>query len=117
MTKRRKGVLVRFHAPDPALAGHLWVGVDGPNDLSLSLVDNRAGEPVFLGPFTIAPGPAETAAPAYANVLIDFLSGSDALSVSGAEAEEAWRIVTPIVAAWTDGLVPLEEYPAGSDGP
>ena len=27
------------------------------------------------------------------------------------------RASTPVLAAWRDGLVPLEEYPAGSDGP
>jgi glucose-6-phosphate 1-dehydrogenase len=33
------------------------------------------------------------------------------------EAEESWRIVEPILAAWAAGEVPLLEYPAGSDGP
>jgi glucose-6-phosphate 1-dehydrogenase len=33
------------------------------------------------------------------------------------EAEEAWRVVTPVLSAWAAGIVPLEEYPAGSDGP
>ena len=34
-----------------------------------------------------------------------------------AEAEEAWRVLTPVLSAWSEDLVPLEEYPAGSDGP
>ena len=33
------------------------------------------------------------------------------------EAELAWRIVTPVVEGWAEGLVPLQEYPAGSEGP
>jgi glucose-6-phosphate 1-dehydrogenase len=33
------------------------------------------------------------------------------------EAEQAWRGVAPVVAAWQAGEVPLEEYPAGSAGP
>ena len=32
------------------------------------------------------------------------------------EAEEAWRIVAPVLEAWEAGLVPLEEYPAGATG-
>ena len=32
-------------------------------------------------------------------------------------AEESWRIVEPVLAAWSKDLVPLEEYPAGSHGP
>ena len=39
------------------------------------------------------------------------------LSVRGDVAEESWRIVEPILKAWRDGRVPLEEYPAGSAGP
>jgi len=26
-------------------------------------------------------------------------------------------VVTPVLSAWSKDLVPLEEYPAGSDGP
>jgi glucose-6-phosphate 1-dehydrogenase len=55
--------------------------------------------------------------PAYANVLRDVLSGGTALAVRGDEAEEAWRIVTPVLDDWAAGRVPLEEYAAGSDGP
>jgi glucose-6-phosphate 1-dehydrogenase len=30
---------------------------------------------------------------------------------------ETWRIVEPVLRAWQDDAVPLEEYEAGSDGP
>ena len=59
--------------------------------------------------------PAEL--PAYGRLLLDVLTGNPALSIRGDETEEAWRIVTPVLEAWSAGLVPLEEYPAGSDGP
>jgi glucose-6-phosphate 1-dehydrogenase len=45
------------------------------------------------------------------------LSGDSTLSVRGDEAEQAWRVVTPVLQAWADDRVPLEEYPAGSVGP
>jgi glucose-6-phosphate 1-dehydrogenase len=54
---------------------------------------------------------------AYSHVLLDVLRGECALSIRGDEAEEAWRIMTPVLEAWADDLVPLEEYPAGSAGP
>jgi hypothetical protein len=44
-------------------------------------------------------------------------TGGSALSVGAEEAEWAWRVVTPVLEAWRQGRVPLEEYPAGSDGP
>jgi glucose-6-phosphate 1-dehydrogenase len=56
-------------------------------------------------------------APAYVHVLADVLGGHSDLSVHADEAEEAWRIVTPVLDAWAADRVPLEEYPAGSDGP
>ena len=53
----------------------------------------------------------------YSRVLLDLLDGDSALSIRGDEAEAAWRIVTPILEAWEQDRVPLEEYPAGSEGP
>nr|WP_308738243.1 hypothetical protein [Kocuria dechangensis] len=39
------------------------------------------------------------------------------MSIRGEAAEQAWRIIDQIRAAWQTGKVPLEEYPAGSTGP
>lgn len=33
------------------------------------------------------------------------------------EAEEAWRVLTPVLDGWARELVPLAEYEAGSSGP
>ncbi|WP_261165954.1 glucose-6-phosphate dehydrogenase [Microbacterium sp. Marseille-Q6965] len=53
----------------------------------------------------------------YGQVLKGILDGDPLLSVRGDVAEESWRIVEPVIAAWRDGSVPLEEYAAGSAGP
>jgi glucose-6-phosphate 1-dehydrogenase len=50
-------------------------------------------------------------------VLLDVLRGDRTLSIRADEAEEAWRIVEPVLDAWHHGAVPLDEYPAGSFGP
>ena len=55
--------------------------------------------------------------PAYARVLLDVLTGGSTLSVRADEAEQAWRVVMPVLEAWRTNRVPLEEYAAGSDGP
>jgi glucose-6-phosphate 1-dehydrogenase len=39
------------------------------------------------------------------------------LSAHAGEAEAGWRIVEPILAAWADCIVPLQDYTAGGDGP
>ena len=54
---------------------------------------------------------------AYRSVLLDVLGGGSALAVHADEAEEAWRIVMPVLDAWAAGEVPLEDYAAGSAGP
>ena len=50
-------------------------------------------------------------------MLLDILNGRSTLSIRGDEAEQAWRILTPVLDGWAGGAVPLGEYPAGSTGP
>jgi glucose-6-phosphate 1-dehydrogenase len=61
--------------------------------------------------------PCQDEVGAYRRVLLDVLGGGSALAVSGAEAEEAWRIVMPVLDTWAAGAVPLEDYEPGSAGP
>jgi glucose-6-phosphate 1-dehydrogenase len=106
LARRRKLVLLRFRG-----GGELEVGIDGPRDVALRL--RRApGDPLELR----AAAPYD-GLPPYAHVLLDVLGGTSALDVGGDEAEQAWRVVAPVLAAWKAGEAPLEEYPAGSDGP
>ena len=70
-----------------------------------------------LVPLTLATHLAPAELPPYAQLLLDILTGSSALSIRADEAEESWRVVTPVIDAWSKELVPLQEYAAGSDGP
>jgi glucose-6-phosphate 1-dehydrogenase len=126
LARRRKGVVVRFrpvpHSPfgDDAArpaANELLIGIDGPESLALHLTGSAAGPPPHSVPLVLtAPAPASEV-PAYGRVLLDILAGGSTLSVRSDEAEQAWRVVTPVLQAWAGGLVPLDEYPAGSAGP
>jgi glucose-6-phosphate 1-dehydrogenase len=109
----RKMVVVRFRRSVPP-APEFRLGIDGPEEITLQLAgpDGQSREPLILG----GPPPA-SALPAYSMVLLDVLEGGNALSVSGEEAEEAWRVVTPVLEGWHEGRVPLQEYRAGSEGP
>jgi glucose-6-phosphate 1-dehydrogenase len=100
---RRKLVLVRFRG-----GGQLDIGIDGPEDVVLRL-DGAANEMLELR----SPAP-DDGLPAYAHVLLDVLDGTSELSVSGDEAEEAWRAVAPVLASWDAGGAPLGEYAAGT---
>lgn len=125
MSARRKGVRIRFRPPAESAFGpssehpvnELWIGIDGPNDVALQLGGAAAGPPARSAPISMRAAAPSSELPAYSRVLLDILSGGSALSVGGDEAEEAWRVVAPVIEAWRQGLVPLEEYPAGSDGP
>ncbi len=88
-----------------------------PDGVALELNLNGAGDPFALERRTLDLDLPPRRLSAYGLLLGEMLAGSSALSISDVEAEESWRIVEPILAAWAAGEVPLREYPAGSDGP
>jgi glucose-6-phosphate 1-dehydrogenase len=122
LRRRRKQAAVRFRPlTSPPFGGEqvadeLRIGVDGPDDVALHLAGRQAGAD-RLTRLTLSGEPPSLGLPPYGHVLLNLLSGDSTLSVRGDEAEEAWRVVTPVLEAWADGRVPLEEYPAGSAGP
>jgi glucose-6-phosphate 1-dehydrogenase len=119
----RKEVAVHFR-PVP----HLPRGMHGdppPNVLRFGLEpENVVVELSGVGPHANTLVPLTLTAdlelaelPAYGRLLLDVLNRDPALSIRDDEAEESWRVVTPVLAAWAKNLVPLQEYAAGSDGP
>ena len=54
---------------------------------------------------------------AYAHLIEEMLKGDPRLFIRGDEAEEAWRIIDPVMAAWAAGEVPMQEYAAGTGPP
>lgn len=119
LSTRRKGIVVHFRPVDRSpfneLANELWVGIDGPEDITLKLTGSPSSPEISALTFAAAPPASELSA--YARVLLDLLGGDGQLSVRGDEAEEAWRVVTPVLTAWAADDVPLEKYAAGTDGP
>jgi glucose-6-phosphate 1-dehydrogenase len=119
----RKEVAVRFRPVPHMPFGHdgdvlpnvLRFGLD-PEGLTLDLMGTGSGART-LAPLELTSEMSPPDLPPYGRLLLDVLTGNPALSVRGDEAEESWRVVMPVLSAWSRGLVPLEEYPAGSDGP
>ncbi|MEV2240956.1 glucose-6-phosphate dehydrogenase [Micromonospora sp. NPDC049891] len=89
----------------------------GPDRLGLDLNINGPGNPFELEQANLTAdfGPGDL--PAYGEVLRGAFEGDPTLSVRADVAEECWRIVEPVLAAWKAGTVPLQEYRAGSAGP
>jgi glucose-6-phosphate 1-dehydrogenase len=105
-----------FGGRDPARPNRLRLAVD-PDRIGVDINLNGAGDPFDLEPAELALDLAPQELPAYARLLVDILDGDPTLSIRGDEAEEAWRIVEPVLASWQAGEVPLRTYPAGSSGP
>lgn len=86
----------------------------GPDAMSLELNVNGPGDPHVLGraELTAEFGPGQLLA--YGEVLEGVLDGDPALSVRGDAAVECWRIVAPVLKAWSQNEVPLDDYRAGS---
>jgi glucose-6-phosphate 1-dehydrogenase len=123
LAQDRKEVIVRFRpVPHPGLFRGRNVG---PNVLRFGLEpENVALELTGIGSHARALSPLTLKAqlepaelPAYGQLLEDVLNRNPALSIRGDEAEESWRVVEPVLDAWSKNLVPLESYPAGSTGP
>jgi glucose-6-phosphate 1-dehydrogenase len=121
---RRKEAVVTFrqppHVPD-GLRGYeqpdrLRIGF-GPDQVRLDVNINGPDDPFVIDHVTMGAdfGPGEL--PPYGEVLRGVFEGDPTLSVRGDTAEQCWRIVEPVLAAWRAGDVPLLEYPAGSTGP
>jgi glucose-6-phosphate 1-dehydrogenase len=121
---KRKEALVTFR-PVPHLPSG-FTGVDSPNQLRIGFgpdtlqfdVDvNGPGDILSLDRATLQAELNVSDLLPYGEVLEGVLRGDPLLSVRGDTAEECWRIVDPVLAAWSRGEVPLEEYPAGTSGP
>ena len=117
----RREVIVHFrpleHSVFPdATANELRLELD-PDRMWLSLNINGMGDPFDLETVAMDIELPRQAPTPYGQLILAIIEGDTRLSARALEAEEAWRIVEPILAAWADGASPLVDYPAGSDGP
>ncbi|GAA1158986.1 glucose-6-phosphate dehydrogenase [Ornithinicoccus hortensis] len=87
----------------------------GAVDVVLSM--NAEGDPFELEQKVIRAELGKSRMLPYGEVLAGILDGDPLLSIRGDVAEDCWRIVDPVLAAWRAGSVPMQDYPAGSDGP
>jgi glucose-6-phosphate 1-dehydrogenase len=105
-----------FGADEPAPADVLRLGLD-PDRIALEVNLNGAGDPFDLERADLAAEFPPVELPPYSQLLAAVLAGDPTLSIRGDEAEESWRVIEPILRVWSAGAVPLQAYPAGSDGP
>jgi glucose-6-phosphate 1-dehydrogenase len=121
---RRKEIVITFKPPP-----HVPTGLTGraeparlrltlgPDRMAWELNVNGPEDPFELDRVTLSTERSPGRLPAYGEVLAGVLDADPFLSVRGDAAEECWRILEPVIAAWRRGEVPMEDYPAGSRGP
>ena len=123
LDRERKGVIVHYRAAPhnrftrDVAPNELRIGIDGPHTMTLHLFGSTHGPPFEPRPLVMEAEPPPMDRRAYNAVFLDVLKGDCTLSVRGDEAEQQWRIVEPILDAWAENRVPMEEYIAGSSGP
>ena len=88
-----------------------------PGAVSLDVSVNAEGDPFDLEQARLHTALGQPRMRPYGEVLAGILDGTPLLSIRGDAAELMWKIVEPVLAAWRADEVPLEEYPAGSQGP
>lgn len=88
-----------------------------PETIELSITTNGEGDMFELEDTTLAAEIGDSDVRPYGEILAGILDGNPLLSVRGDIAEECWRIVDPVLKAWTKDEVRLQSYPAGSSGP
>jgi glucose-6-phosphate 1-dehydrogenase len=122
--ERRREIVVTFKG-----AQHVPTGLKGvtrptklrimlaPDAMTLELNINGPGDPFEIErvDLTAEFGPGQLLA--YGEVLEGILDGDPSLSVRGDTAVECWRIVAPVIRAWSADEVPMDSYRAGSGGP
>jgi glucose-6-phosphate 1-dehydrogenase len=120
----RKGIVVTFkpvpHLPTgltgPTAPTRLHIALD-PNGIQLDVNVNGEGDPFTLETVSLETDLRAGQLDAYGEVLAGILTSDPSISVRGDVAEECWRIIAPVLEAWRNNVVPLDEYTAGSAGP
>ncbi|MDF2960636.1 MAG: glucose-6-phosphate dehydrogenase [Paenibacillus sp.] len=125
MAKKSTRIVIEFKEPlqkaddHGTTAPNLLVVEIGPEEgihLQLNSKNPLSGgniEPVYI---PILSGQKD-APEAYENLILDALNGDPTFFAHWDEVELSWKWVQPILDAFAANLVPLQEYPAGSNGP
>lgn len=89
----------------------------GPDNLTLEIDVNGPGDWFTLDRASLVADFGGGELPAYGQVLHGVLDGDSSMSVRADTAVDCWRVIAPVLAAFADGSVPIEDYAAGTEGP
>lgn len=92
------------------------IGMSDEN-LAVRLNTNGADDKFVLEETVLSADLGESPLRPYGEILAHIMDGDPLLSVRNDVAEELWRILSPVLDAWSENKVPLDTYRAGSAGP
>lgn len=119
----RNGITVVFRPVDHVPEGFIEVPQNvlsigmKPANLAMAISTNAEANRFQLNETVLAAELGDSQLRPYGEILDSIFRGDPLLTVRGDVAEECWRIITPVIKAWDDDQVPLDEYVAGSSGP
>jgi len=130
LTARRSMVAIRFREPPHQIFDHtpcqeidpnwLLLAIQPEENIRLELYARQPGlsmTPRVLQVQTDFRSSGEQKLDAYATLLLDVIRGDRSLFIRFDEVEAAWRVIDPVLSAWSSAEPPLYEYAPGSWGP
>lgn len=120
----RRRIVVTFKPVDHLMGGFgntapkNRIIIDMKPDQVLVEIATNGGRNSFCFDQTVLDARIEEAAiTPYGEILAGVLDADPLLTIRADLAEECWRVLTPVLEAWRDGRVPMDEYEAGTGGP
>ncbi|MES2971577.1 MAG: glucose-6-phosphate dehydrogenase [Patescibacteria group bacterium] len=115
-------VMIVFQDPSqPLNQNYLIIRIQPHESIILSVVVKKPGSSTEVEKVQMSFSYGDRAdvihADAYERVLADAMRGDKTLFATSEEVLESWRIVQPILDAWSHDRTPLHEYIPGSYGP
>ncbi len=122
ITFRRTPHLIFRNVPEDQVDSNvLSLRIQPDEGISLKFVAKLPGQYMNIRPVKMDFRYGTTFGPhlasAYERLILDCALGDPTLFDRVDSVETAWGLVQPILEAWSDGNIPLHEYPSGSWGP
>ena len=119
---RPPAILFGKDARQPLSPNLLTIRIQPDEGISLSLNSKTPGLETKLQPVNLSFGYDTTfgsnTPEAYERLILDAMAGDGTLFIRGDEAENSWKLLSPILEHWQGmGKVGLESYAAGTWGP
>lgn len=122
MNEKTTDITIEFNTPGERRRNNLIFQIQPNEGISLDLVvkepglENRMAHTALDFRYSKDFQDSEYA-DAYERVLMDVIRGDQSLFASAEEVMSTWRVLQPLIDAWTGGGEDLKIYPVGSKGP